>query len=91
MILTCYDHSGHRGEVERGELDKDDHLQQHQQTELSCCLVTKCWAGGGGGKKTQGVFATRQSFLTPGMHSILSAALLKTSHMHDTEQRPSCA
>ena len=90
MILTLYDHTGHRGEVEWDELDKDDHLQQHQQTEISCCSVTKCWAGGGGEKKHKG-FTARQSFLTPGMHSILSAALLKTSHMHDTEQRPSCA
>ena len=51
MFLTLHDHTGHRGEVERGELDKDDHLQQHQQEKISCCLVTKCWAGGGGEKK----------------------------------------
>ena len=55
--------------------------------QVGLLQVTKCWAGGGGGKKHKGI-AVRQSFLTPGMHSILSAALLKTSHMHDTEQGP---
>ena len=47
--------------------------------------VTKCWAGGSGEKNHKGI-AARQSLLIPGMHSILTAALLKTTHMHNTEQ-----
>ena len=33
MVLTSKDHTAHRGEGERGELDKDEHLQQHQPTK----------------------------------------------------------
>ena len=54
MILTSSDHTGHTGKVEWDELDKDEHLQQHQQEKISCCLVTKCWDGGDGGEKSQG-------------------------------------
>ena len=35
MFLTLHDHTGHRGEVEWDELDKDDHLQQQQQKYIS--------------------------------------------------------
>ena len=49
--------------------------------------VSKCWADGDGEKKHKG-FAARQSVLTPGIHSLLTAALLKTSHMHGNEQGP---
>ena len=56
-----------------------------KQSKSGLLQVTKCWADGDGEKKHKG-FTARQSFLTPGMHSLLTAALLKTSHMHDTEQ-----
>ena len=38
MILTWYDHSGHKGEGEWDELGKDEHL--HQQAKVSWLLMT---------------------------------------------------
>ena len=41
-----------------------------KEKSVGLLQVTKCWADGDGEKKHKG-FTARQSFPTPGMHSIL--------------------
>ena len=79
MVLTSCDYTGHRGEGERGELDRDELLQQHQPTKISYYLVTDCWAGSGGGKHAQGL-AARQAFLAGhAQHTVSSTVDDKTN------------